>query len=149
MKTMKILSVLAIVFSFFQCGSSQFVTNPSFEINSAEYQSWVGGQPGVRGLKVKITLKKKSALYFDMLYFRNRSTKIEKIEPLLLIANFNTAKVNPSDIILDIDPTKEMNNQVPKIDKFPFVLKENEAVLSYEMGGETKYYKINDLKKIN
>lgn len=147
MKAMKILSILAIVFSFTQCGSTKFEQNPPFSIEKAEYYGWVGGQPGVRGINVKIQLKENSAIAFDSLYFKNRATKVEINSATLLVANYNTSKKNASDIILDVDPKKEIKNEVPKLNKFPFELKNNEAVLSYQLGGKTHYYKINDVKE--
>ena len=147
MNTMKMLSILAIVFTFFQCGSSKFVTNPPFEINSAEYNTWVGGLPGVSGINVKIKLKEKSTIQFDSLYFKMRVTKVETKNSTLLIAHYSTSKKNPSDIILDIDPKKELKNQIPRQQTIPFELEENEAVLSYQFKGKTRYIKIKDIKK--
>lgn len=147
MNTMKMLSIFAIVFTFFQCGSSKFVTNPPFKINSAEYNTWVGGLPGVSGINVKIKLKEKSTIQFDSLYFKMRVTKVETKNSTLLIANYSTSKKNPSDIILDIDPKKELKNQIPRQQTIPFELEENEAVLSYQFKGKTRYIKIKDIKK--
>ena len=146
---MKILSILAIVFSFTQCGTTKFETNPPFSIKSAEYYGWTGGQPGISGINVKIQLEGKSAIEFDSLYFKNKSTKIIKKDASLLVANFNTSKNIPADVILDIDPKKELKNEIPKPKKTPFELKDNEAVISYKLGGKTRYFKISDLKKSN
>ena len=146
---MKFLSILALLFGFTQCASSKFETNPPFVINSAEYYGWVGGQPGAGGINVKIKLKENSAIDFDSIYFKNKSTKIHKRVPSILTANFNTSKNNPADVIMDLDPKKELKNKLPKPDKIPFELKDNEAVISYKLNGEIRYFKIFDLKKSN
>ncbi len=149
MRIMKILSVLAIIFSFTQCGSSKFITNPPFEIVFAEYYKCTSEHSKISGLEVKIKLKQNTAINFDSLYFKNKVTKIKKKEASMLIANFNTLKNYPSDLILDIDSKKEINNKLPKLNKFPFKLNKNEAVLSYQLAGETKYFKIKNLKEID
>ncbi|KGL62556.1 hypothetical protein [Polaribacter sp. Hel1_85] len=144
---MKILSILTIIFSFSQCGSTNFETNPPFKIDSAKYYSWVGGVPGVSGINVQIQLKNTSPIEFDSLYFRKKSTKVEIKDASLLIAHFNTSKRNKPDLILHSDPKKELKNKIPEPDNFPFELKDNEAVLSYHLGGETRYVKIKNIKK--
>ncbi|MEO9570982.1 MAG: hypothetical protein ABJH82_10150 [Polaribacter sp.] len=146
---MKFLSILTIIFGFSQCGSTNFETNPPFQIDSAEYHSWVGGVPGVSGINVQIKLKNKSAIAFNSLYFRKKSTKVEIKDASLLIAHYNTSKRNKPDLILHSDSKKELKNKIPDPDKFPFELKENEAVLSYQLGGKTRYIKIKDIKKQN
>jgi hypothetical protein len=147
MKTMKILSVLALIFSFSQCGSTKFESNPPFKITKVEYYNWVGGVPGVRGTNVQINFKNKTTIVFDSLYFKKRATKIKTSTPLYIIANYNTSRKLASDIIVHLDIKKEVKNKVPTINKIPFNLKENEAVLSYHENGEKKYIKIKNITK--
>ena len=77
---MKTLSILAILLSFAQCGSSTLVQNPSFKVEKAFYNNWVGGQPGVSGTKLEIHLKNASEVIFDSLYFKNKRTKVEVLQ---------------------------------------------------------------------
>ncbi|MCL7762172.1 hypothetical protein MPF19_02005 [Polaribacter sp. Z014] len=144
---MKILSILAIIFSFSQCGSTQFVKNVPFTIKTADYMHWSGGQPGVSGINVLIELKEKSNIEFDSLYFRKKVKKVEFKDGLLIVANYNTSKNNTRNLILHSDTRKELKNKIPKTDTFPFKLLESEAILTYQMDGKTKYYKIAGIKK--
>ena len=145
MKSLKILSILAIIFSFSQCGSTHFESNVPFVIDSAIYLGWSGGQPGVSGINVTINLKTKSTIEFDSLYFRQKSVKVKVKESSIILAAYNTSKNLSSDIILNLDPKKELKNKIPKQNTFPFKLKENEAVLSYHLEGKIRYFKIKNL----
>lgn len=149
MKTMKILSLLAIIFGFSHCGSAKFDTNPPFKIDRASYTNWVGGQPGVRGTKVEVILTEKSDIAFDSLFFNNKKTKLENTEidqATFLIGHFSTSK--KQDIILHLDSKKELKNEPPKLIKFPFKLKKNEAVISYIVNNKTHYFKTEVLKEV-
>ncbi|RCS28466.1 hypothetical protein DUT90_00300 [Polaribacter sp. WD7] len=148
MKVMKLLVIATVVFGFTQCRSLKLENNPPFAIDNAIYSTWAGGQAGVRGMNVTIQLKEASDIVFDSLYFKNKVVKVEFKEATIIIANYSLSKKIPSDIILDIDPKKEIVNKVPSDKKFPFELKKNEAVLSYQVGGITKYYKIPNISKI-
>jgi hypothetical protein len=148
MNVMKMLSILALVFTFFQCGSSKFITKPPFQISSTEYSKSVGDLLGVSSINVTIQLKEKSTIQFDSLYFKNRVTKVEVKTPSMLTANYKISKNIISDIIIDVDPTKELKNKAPIKPKFDFELKENEAVLSYQFQGKTRYIKIKNIKKV-
>jgi hypothetical protein len=147
---MKFLSIIAILFSFTQCGSIKLDNNPPFKIEKALYNNWFGGQPGVSGTKIEIELKENSSIAFDSIFFRNKSTKVEiktTSKKTLLIAHFNTSKRQNRDLILDVDVTKEIKNTLPEVKKFPFDLKENEALISYKVGNEIKYFKIENVEK--
>ncbi|WP_299668295.1 hypothetical protein [uncultured Polaribacter sp.] len=148
---MKILSILTILIGFSQCGSNKFVKNPPFKVAKAFYNNWVGGQPGVSGTKLELHLTNASEINFDSLYFQNKKTKVELTDlsdKLQVIGHFSTSKRADRDLILDIDPKKEFNNTPPMIEKFPFELKENEAILSYKKGEKTRYFKIENIKAV-
>ncbi|WP_299059004.1 hypothetical protein [uncultured Polaribacter sp.] len=146
MNKIKIVFLLSLIYIFLQCGSSKSEKIGHLQIESSEYYNWVGGLAGVSGINVEIKLKKKSKIVFDSLYFRGKSVKTELKKNKIIIANYSTSKVN-NDIILHTDSKKEINNKPPKQNKFPFFLKENDAVLSYQFSGETRYVIIKDIKK--
>jgi hypothetical protein len=151
MKIMKILSILTILFGFSQCGSNTFVKNPTFKVEKAFYNHWVGGQPGVRGTKLELHLKDVAGINFDALYFQGKITKVEvstKDGFIQVIGHFSTSKTQKRDLILDLDTTKELENKVPNLEKFPFELKENEAVLSYKKGIKMLCFKIENISKV-
>lgn len=149
MKILKILSVLTIICSLSQCGSTNFEPSPPFEINSAAYFSWVGGQPGISGMNVKITYTSDKNIQFDSIYFRKKIVKLEvniSKDQKMIIGHFNTSSPN-REIVLQLDPMKEMKNEIPEIKIFPFELNENEAIISYRVSDKIKYFKIKTVKK--
>ncbi len=148
---MKILSILTLLFGFTQCTSTKFIKNPSFKVTKAVYNNWSGGQPGVGGIKLVMHLKNAKDIAFDSVYFQKKITKIEVTEKenaMHLIGHFTNSKSVKRDLILDADPTKELKNTPPLITKFPFDLKENEAVLTYKKGNKTVYFKLENIKKV-
>lgn len=147
---MKLLSIFVIILSFTQCASNKLVQKPPFKVQKASYHSWVGGQPGIRGIVLKIQLENIGSSTFDSLYFRERITKVkvsESEEMTQVIGHFSTSNIVKRDLILDSNPTKELNNTLPVIKKFPFQLSENEAIISYKKGNKTHYFKIENIQK--
>ena len=149
---MKIILALVIMVSFTKCGSTEFIENPPFKITSATYNHWIGGVPGVSGTNVTIIYTADSNVTFDSIYFLKRSQKLELRESKgikLMMGYFKNE--NPSekpDRILHVVAEKEMGNKPPALNNFPFDLKEDEAVISYQNGSKTKYFKITSLKSV-
>lgn len=146
---MKYLFLFATTILITQCKTVQFDTHPPFKITKAVYKNWTGGQPGVRGTNVFITYTSESAIAFDAIYFNNKRTKVEfiKSENSNQIAGyFNTSTRKDADITLHQNATKELYNKIPETKKFPFELKETEAVISYKEKGKINYFKVT-LKK--
>ena len=147
---MKYLFLFTIVL-ITQCKSMQFDTHPPFKVTKATYNNWVGGQPGVKGINVFVRYTAKQNIEFDSMYFHGRITKIEINEKKgvkFIVGRYNTAtKKDNEDIILHSDSKKEVGNKIPATNTFPFELKENEAVISYQEKDKTKYYKIENIKQ--
>jgi hypothetical protein len=150
MKTMKILSIIAILFGFSQCGSTKFEKNPPFKIESATYTNWIGGVPGVSGTRVELKLATKNTIAFDSIYFQKKVTKIKIRETkgiTFLTGSFNTSTRKNNTLVLHADAKMELKNKVPKIEVFPFDLTENQAIISYKVGTLTKYFKLENIQK--
>jgi hypothetical protein len=157
MKIIKLISVFTILSTIFFCCSAsnnktlpKFQKNIPFKILSAEITNWVGGQPGVRGIKVSIKIDHKD-IKLDSFYFRNQKTALELVtnsNPPKYIGVFVTSK-GLNDYVLDKDSTKEFGNK-PKSapEKIPFKLENNEAIISYQKEYKYYYYKINSIKEI-
>mgnify|MGYP000096933727 FL=1 len=147
---MKSIIFLFLTLNFVTCKSIPLDTKPPFKITEASYKSWVGGQPGVHGINVYMNYTSKSAVDFDSIYFRNKTVKLEikqQKERKLLIGYFNTSTINSKeDLFLQKEAQKSDSAKNPVL-QFPFVLKENEAVISYTAGNITKYHKVSNLKK--
>jgi len=150
MKITKLLALILIMTGFTQCKSTKFDKTPPFTVTEATYTNWVGGIKGVRGVNVVINYTSSSEVKFDSIYFINKVIKIEfksVKEQQVLVGHFNTSSVNSKeDLVLHADSTKELKNTIPSLKKFPFELKENEAVISYQEGKKTKYFKVENIK---
>jgi hypothetical protein len=146
--------ITLILISFSSCISSKaqttnFVNSTKhFSVVDAYYTNWVGGQPGIKGITIKIYIDNPT-ITLDTLYFRNRKIvleqdKIDNKHPFISSVTLNKSP----DFILDNDPKKEYGNPVPEItNNIPFQLNENEAVISYSYKN-TEFFKKITLKKI-
>jgi hypothetical protein len=156
MKIIKLIFIFTITSTlFFCCGATKDKTmyalqkNPSFKVINAEVSDWVGGQPGVRGLKVSISIDDKN-IKLDSLYFRNQKTALKLLvnsNPSTYIGVFVTSK-GLNDYIINKDSAKEFGNSPKSTPKnIPFKLNDNEAVVSYKYQTKKYYYKISNVKK--
>ncbi|WP_440879636.1 hypothetical protein [Tenacibaculum sp. C7A-26P2] len=149
MKTINIIYTCFFAISFSQCVSQKFENNPPFTIKSAIYKNVTGGRAGNNSLDIHLTFSSKKKIEFDKLYFQNRITKavIEiKSGVKYIMGRYNTSPQNPRFLFDKATlESKEIKNG--KQEKFPFELKENEAILSYKEHGTIKFYKISSLKK--
>lgn len=93
---------------------------------------------------IKIT-KTNSEIELNEIFFLGRKLKLNKEN------NIYTAKVTKTefrnDMVLHSDPKKEYGNTPPVVEKIPFNLKNNEAVVSYTIEGIIKFYKIKITNK--
>jgi|TARA_B110000908_G_scaffold99416_1_gene117421 hypothetical protein len=147
---MKNITFLFLTLSLITCKSISFDKKPPFKITEASYKNWVGGQPGVHGINLYINYTSKNAVDFDSIYFRNQTGKLEikkHPETNLLVGYFNTSTTNnKKDLLLQREDKKSYSTIKNEL-KIPFILKENEAVISFTEAGTTKYYKVLNLKK--
>ncbi|MDG2195153.1 MAG: hypothetical protein P8K77_09990 [Polaribacter sp.] len=146
MKKTTLILVALIAFSFVQCDTLKMENNPPFKITGATFNNWVGGRPGVSGIKVHLAYQSEDKIAFEQLYFSHRSTKIEMKTvkgKTYIIAHFNTS-TREEELFLKGDASPKT---VVKLPKSPFKLKNNEAVISYKEGTTTRYYQIKNIKK--
>ncbi|TVZ56331.1 hypothetical protein OD91_1616 [Lutibacter sp. Hel_I_33_5] len=145
---MKYLSLLILTLTFSQCATTKFDSNPPFKASSGSFNSWVGGVPGASGIKVELALNADDKTDFKEIFFRNKIGTLQTSTSngkTILVGHISTAKRN-NDLTLDSNSVKELKNQAPET-KFPFELKDNEAVISYMVGDKIKYLKIEHLKE--
>lgn len=142
--------IIAIAAIFLvQCKSAQFDGKPPVKITGATFNNWVGGQQGVSGIRIIIGLEKNENIDFQKIYFAKKEGRIEisvRKDKTFLIGHLDTSTREKEDMILERDSAKEINNKIPET-KFPFELKENEAVISYLKDGELKYFKVKNIKQ--
>ncbi|MFY0628818.1 MAG: hypothetical protein JXR05_00475 [Flavobacteriaceae bacterium] len=143
-----IIIVLVAVF-LVQCKSAQFDSKPPIKITGATFNNWVGGQPGVSGIRVIIGYEKQGDIEFQKIYFAKKEGRIEaydRKDKTFLVGHIDTSSRQKEDMILERDSKKEIKNKLPE-PKFPFELKENEAVISYLKNGKVKFFKIENIKQ--
>jgi hypothetical protein len=150
MKTKASFLSVCITLLFIQCSSTQFVKNPEFNITSATYHSWVGGQPGTGGINIKIDVENATEVNFGAVYFRGKQTKLnrnKKNDTIFLLGHF-PKKSNKNGLVLDKNTVKELQNK-PPVDEntFPFQLEKNEIVISYSYKEKIKYFKTKVVKQ--
>ncbi|PQJ76860.1 hypothetical protein [Polaribacter glomeratus] len=148
MKTLKILAILITTTLLSQCGSTKFEENPPFAITSAIYNNWTGGVPGNKGITVNISYTALYPIKFDSIFFLEKTAILESSktkDKKFIAANFMTSK--KTSVTLAKNASEEINNTVTAIKKFPYELKQNEAIISYIVKGKTKYFKVKSIKK--
>ena len=157
-KLIYILALGIFPLAFSCCGSNKINSEkelqekPPFKIIEATYHSWVGGQPGIKGIRVHLVIDN-SQLELDTVYFRNMKVKLKRdinSPKNLYVGTFVLEK--KKEFRLDIDPKKEYGNEAPDVTlKIPFKLESNEAVVSYLFHDKREFYKIFNLieEKIN
>lgn len=87
-------------------------------------------------------------IQLDSVYFRSRKAELVNAadQPGQFVAYFEMPG-RDKDFVMDIDPKKEYGNTVPVLEKIPFDLKSDEAVVVYRKNGKTEYYKLEGIKE--
>jgi hypothetical protein len=137
--------------SFSQCSIGQKLEKRApLEFGEVYYKKEA---QAVRDLESSLTLyipaeEDNINIEMDSVYFKGKSAKLIKDSRSLYFARFIMKPAYTEDIILSSDMAEEHKNKLPKQDsKILFELKPNECIISYKMGGETKYYKITNIKE--
>ncbi|PQJ68888.1 hypothetical protein [Polaribacter butkevichii] len=149
MKTIKIILTLCIALFYLQCASSHLEKQPPFSILSSTYYSALSNTTKDTFSEIHIKYTSKNNINFDSLYFRKNKIKLKIKDIKGNKYAYATFKKNNllKDFTLDANPIKELENPIPISEQFPFNLKENEAVISYQHKGKTNYYKIKNVEK--
>ncbi len=146
------LFFILVIMLFDSCKTTEATTvidEHPFKVVRATYNNWVGGQPGAKGIHVKIIIDNPS-VQLDSIYFRNQKialSKEENTDKVLFIGNYIAQYVR-NDMQLSSDPLVEYGNKPPPIitDK-KLAVKYEEAVVNYQYKGMVRYLKIEKLKK--
>jgi len=147
---MKYLTTLIFSLLLLSCASQKIDKNPPFTISDGSFNKWLGGQPGVSGIRIIMSYNSSKKVEFKKIYFNNKEGELElynRKEKKYLIGSIKTGTRKGGSLILDIDPKKEMKNEAPNIVKPPINLKKNEAALVYIYKGKEYFYKVINLKK--
>lgn len=147
--------ILAIALS--SCGAQkmeQTYSSTDFTVSEIPYaQQWIGGAPG-SGSGVNLFFPGKIAQGHKVIavYYRNRINKMVSYtasDGLMMVSRFSQDSNKRKDLIMDINATKEMQNEAPSLEKFPFELKDDEAVIALKKGDSDKitYVKITNIEE--
>lgn len=141
--------IILFVGVFSQCASTKFESTPPFKVTEATYNYWTGGQQGVSGIRIKINYEAYEDISFDKIYFEAKEGTIDKYDDkgkTYIVGNINTSKPRGDDLVLDVDSKKEINNKLPET-KIPFELEKDEAIIAFTHKGETRYFKLKNIKQ--
>ncbi|WP_456422706.1 hypothetical protein [Lutibacter sp.] len=145
-----ILIIILFAFSFCSVSKNTFKKNPPFKVVKATYNSWVGGQPGVRGITIYITIDNPK-INLDTVFFREMKTKFKKdfsATSNTFVGSF-TLHNKEHDFILDKNSIKEFRNTPSKTSlNIPFKLENNEAVVSYFFKEKKYYFKVTNIIEV-
>ncbi len=140
-----ILTTSVLTMSFLQCSSSKFKLQEKapLEYNRPYFQEWVAGiKDGGSGVNIYFpNLVIKNNAIVDSVFFRKMKGKLRNGKASYFAS---LRKEKPQDIDMSGDPKAEYGNKIPE---FPFDLEYDECVVSYIENGETKYFKIVDMKE--
>ncbi len=149
---MRLFPFIAISIFIFSCNSNKVVLqdNPPFEVAEASFQKWFGGTPDAgKGIHFTLTFAEISeGVLVEKIYFRGKEEILRQNSknPNVYLATF--VDKPKEDAILDSNPAKEMDNPRPSLtSEIPFELKANEAVVQYQKGKKTFYYKIHNISE--
>ncbi len=150
----KLTSAFLIVFGFASCANGkQLQEQPPSEIGQVYYTTWTGGVKAAgSGYNLFISVAKDAEIVLDSAFFRGRRAVVTKEinQPNLYVARFKipSTEGKEPDLVMHSDPRMEYGNKPPVIlEKIPFELEADEAVLRYTKNGKVKYFKISNLDK--
>ncbi|MFI2741744.1 hypothetical protein ACG2LH_03310 [Zhouia sp. PK063] len=154
-KTATICLALITICMFSQCaGQKNLVKKSPVTFGEVTLESWRGVKnPKKTGISLYINIEEENGVQLQDVYFRGQQVKLDKIKKgshLLYIARFEDVPTK-KDMVMHQDPAQEYGNTMPEThkNKFPFTLKDNEAVVSFIKNDEIKYYKIEGIKTID
>lgn len=154
MKLLVILTAIMPLVFFASCASQpKLQDNAPVAIDEYYYQTWAAGARGAgSGINFTLALKQvPTNVVLKDLYFQGRKTALKQGEqaPSVFTGYFKTDMNDASDLQMNADSKKEYGNAAPQIENedIPFELKDTEAVISYEVQGKLKYYKLIEVAK--
>jgi hypothetical protein len=145
----KVVMITVMVF-FLNCKSAQNNVDRSMplEIGQVYYTNTIDDNQA-SNLDIYIPIiSNPNNIQLLQVFFHGKQTNLVISNDNLIVGHFNLEVPKKSDIIMSSDPYAEYGNQVPKLQKpTPFILKDNECVISYKDGGVVKYFKIDNIIK--
>lgn len=143
-KIAKYLGLIIVSLSFSQCASTMKLQEESpITFGEVYSKSWVAGvKGGGSGTNIFIEIKS-SEITLDSVFYKGKIAKLE-VKPnnkTLFIGRF----LSTSNTFNKDGLNSKANKSTTKEDNFPFQLKSDECVVSYEYNGKTNYYKLENI----
>lgn len=128
--------------------TKSFTNIAPFVISAPYYNSWTAGtEQGGSGTDVILPVLNLRNIMVDSIHFRGQKSKAIR-DGNLIIGQFKLTTIKSKDLIMSSNIRDEFQNKlVNKADLSPFILAENECVISYSLQSKRHYHKISDLKK--
>ena len=152
MKKNKLILLILVCVAISCCSTAEKTTkeNPHpFKVVKATYNNWVGGLPGSNGITVHIAIDN-ATIKLDTLFFRNHKVVLSQDKGLdkpFYTGSFKLSEKKRA-LIMSSDPREEYGNEPPNLkQQIPFILKEDQAVISYVYKNKIRHYNIDTLKK--
>ncbi|MBA6151894.1 hypothetical protein [Gelidibacter maritimus] len=102
-------------------------------------------------LYIPVHTQEKQDILLDSVYFRDQIVKLDRKtqgSKILYVGEFDDLKAANKDIIISSNPMEEMANTPPRVpQKLPFKLEDTECIVSYKFKGDTRYFKIENIKR--
>jgi len=145
MKYLYLVFTAVIITTFFtNCAGNKYLQDTA-PVNMGN--AYIEQTPAGFDLYIPIKTIQKNNISLDSVYFRGRKASLA-IHPQhsgMHYAQFISMK---EDMQMSSDPKEEYGNKAPvKMDKIPFKLKKDEAVIEFTQDGKLKYYKIDGISE--
>ncbi len=141
--------LLLLTFVFLQCKTQYQEKEVPFTITEKSYFNWEDTTKHSKGIEIKIVGNfTTTSLGFSTIYFKNNKFEVVPIingNRFTLVGN--TSKIINPDLQLTKSSEGEYGNQPINIEKIPFELSDNEALVVYTINGENFYYKVKDMEQ--
>ena len=145
-KIFRLLLLMIVLVSFSQCSSAQKLQKEApTAFGEVYFQSWVAGvKGGGAGLNIFIETQT-DKIILDSVYFRGEVSKLE-VKPankLRYIGRFISESNKKQNPLTEATNTEDLDTNL----KMPFDLKDDECVVSYNLNGITKYFKLSNVRE--
>ena len=151
LKNFIIFTFITLLFLGFSSNKNPiFQKEAPFKIVEKSYFYYVSGKKSTNGFKIQLVGTYESRnLEFTTIYFHNRELKVVPnvhIDKFTLVGGYTT--LIAEDILVDEIRLDGETTQKDNSDDIPFELKDDEAVIVYQINGRNYYYKVSDIEKL-
>ncbi|MCK0114462.1 hypothetical protein [Gelidibacter sp. F63206] len=156
MKTLYLFSTIIMMsISASKCSEAKKMDkNAPSIIGEAYVESWTsedGSGDSGYNLYIPMHSQENQDMLLDSVYFRNQIVKLDRKSEdsnILYVGVFKNFKKSNDDMIISSNPLDEMANKPPRVpQKIPFKIENTECIVSYKFKGDTRYFKIENIKE--